>query len=300
MKIAITGASGLIGSAVARRLADAGHSITRLVRTPQAAEAPDAIFWDPSAKAIDAAGLAGHEAIINLAGENIFGVWTGSKKERIYTSRVEGTHLLTQTIAGLPVTDRTAVLVNASAIGFYGDRPPDQPLTENASPGAGFMAGVVRDWEAAALSARDAGVRVVVTRFGLVLDPDGLLLQAMTLATRFGLGAKLGEGTQPFPWTTRAEIVRVIGFVLEHETIEGPVNVVAPDVVTNQELTDTLAHVLGRPRVLKVPAFALAMLGDFGRELTTGARVVPAKLKEAGYEWQDPTLEAALRRLLKR
>lgn len=300
MRIAITGASGLIGSAVAGRMADAGHSITRLVRTRQAAEAPDAIFWDPSANAIDATGLAGHDAIINLAGENIFGIWTESKKERIYTSRVEGTHLLTQAIAGLPVTDRPAVLVNASAIGFYGDRPADQPLTEDASPGPGFMAGVVEDWEAAALSARDAGVRVVLTRFGLVLDPNGLLLQAMTLATRFGVGAKLGEGTQPFPWTTRADIVRVIGFIFDHEAIEGPVNVVAPEMVTNEELTDTLAHVLNRPRVLKVPAFALAMLGDFGRELLTGARVVPEKLEEAGYEWRDPTLEAALRRLLKR
>lgn len=299
MKIAITGASGLIGSAVARHLSDAGHSITRLVRSRQAAAAPDAIFWDPSTKSIDAAGLAGHDAIINLAGENIFGIWTESKKERIYTSRVEGTNLLVQTIVGLDVTDRPAVLVNASAIGFYGDRPGDEPLTEDASSGAGFMAGVVRDWENAALSAHDAGVRVVLTRFGLVLDPDGLLLQAMTLATRFGLGAKLGEGTQPFPWTTRADIVRVISFALERDAIEGPVNVVAPDAVTNQELTDTLAEVLDRPRVLKVPAFALAMLGDFGRELMTGAWVVPAKLKEAGYEWRDPMLEAALRRLLK-
>lgn len=300
MKIAITGASGLIGSAVARRLAEAGHSITRMVRSQQAAGAQDAIFWDPATSAIDSAGLGAHDAVINLAGENIFGIWTGSKKKRIYNSRVEGTRLLVQAIAGLEVTARPAVLINASAIGYYGDRPPDQPLPEDAAPGAGFMAGVVREWEEAAASAREAGVRVVQTRFGLVLDPDGLLLQAMTLATRLGLGAKLGDGTQPFPWTTRADIAGVMSLLLDRDTIEGPVNVVAPQAVSNEELTDTLAHVLDRPRLLKVPAFALDLLGDFGRELTTGAWVVPEKLEQAGYEWRDPRLEPALRRLLER
>lgn len=300
MKIAVTGSSGLVGSKLTAELAAAGHSVTRMVRSREAAAAPDAIYWSPSSGEIDVEGLAEHDAVINLAGENIFGIWTEAKKDRIYRSRVEGTRLLVQAIGGLDVTARPEVLVNASAIGYYGDRPPDRPLTEAAQPGDGFMAGVVRDWEAAALSGRDAGVRVVMLRFGLVLDPDGLLLQGMTLSTRFGLGATLGEGTQPFPWTTRDEIVRVAALVLERDDVEGPVNVVAPEVVTNREFADTVADVLNRPRVLKIPTSALALLGDFGRELQTGAWVVPEKLRGAGYEWLDPTLNHALRRLLDR
>ncbi len=300
MRVAVTGASGLIGSGVTARLLDAGHTITRMVRSREAATAEDAIFWDPAAGAVDADGLAGHDAVINLAGENIFGVWTEAKKDRIYRSRVDGTRLLADTLAGLDADRRPLLLVNASAVGYYGDRSPDQPLTEAAESGDGFMAGVVRDWEAAARAAEPAGVRVVMLRFGLVLDPDGLLLQGMATSTRLGLGAKLGSGAQPFPWTTRAEIARVVERVLERDDLQGPVNVVGPEKVTNEEFADTLARVLHRPRFLSVPAPVFRLMGDLGRELLTGAWVVPKKLEEADYPWLDRTLEAALRRLLDR
>ena len=299
MKIAITGSSGLVGSALVERLRAHGHAVTRVVRSREDAAAADALYWRPDDLDIDAMALAGHDAVVNLAGENIFGVWTESKKERIYRSRVQGTRLLAQTIAGLEDTDRPTVLVNASAIGYYGDRPADEPLTEDAAPADGFMARVVKDWEAATAPAADAGTRVVMLRFGLVLDPNGLLLQGVATSTRLGVGAKIGSGDQPFPWTTRDEIGRVVELVLEREDLHGPVNVVAPEKVTNEEFTDTVARVLGRPRFLKVPAFAVRMLGDLGDELLAGAWVVPAKLREAGYEWKDETLEAAVRRLLK-
>lgn len=300
MKIAITGSSGLIGSALTTRLADQGHAITRLVRSRAAAEAPDASYWNPSAGEIDAAGVAGHDAVINLAGENIFGIWTEAKKERIYQSRVGGTRLLAETIVGLDDTVRPGVWLNASAAGYYGDRPPDRPMTEDSPAGDSFMAGVVEDWEGATLPAAESGVRVVRLRFGLVLDPEGLLLQGMTLSTKLGLGAKLGAGSQIFPWTTRDEIVRAVGYILDHEELRGPVNVVGLEKVTNQQFADTVARVLDRPRALKVPAFAMKMLGDFGQEMLSGVWMVPEKLKSAGYEWLDPTLEGALRRLLDR
>ena len=299
MRIAITGSSGLIGSAVSDRLRAAGHTITRMVRSRAAAAEPDAIYWSPSAGEVDAEGLGGHDAVVNLAGENIFGVWTDAKKQRIYHSRVDGTALLARTLAALPEEDRPGTLINASAVGYYGRRPPDEPLEEGASPGDGFMARVVRDWEGAADPAREAGVRVVHLRFAPVLDPDGLLLKAMALASRVGLGAKLGSGRQAFPWVTRDEIGRIVPFALDHDDVAGPVNVAAPERVTNEQFSDAVARIFGRPRFLAVPALALRMIGDLGDELMTGAWVVPRKLEEAGYAWREPELEPALRRMLK-
>lgn len=300
MKIAITGASGLIGSGLTTGLTDDGHTVTRLVRSREAAEAPDALYWNPATGRIDAEGLAGHDAVINLAGENIFGIWTAAKKKRIYHSRVDGTRLLAEAVAGLDDTDRPTTWLNASAVGYYGDRPPDRPVTEEASAGDTFMAGVVKDWEAATGPAAEAGVRVARLRFGLVLDPDSLLLQGLTTSTRLGLGAKLGNGRQVFPWTTRDEIVRVARFILDRSDVRGPVNVVGTERVTNEEVADTVARVLERPRMLTVPAFAVKMLGDFGQEMLSGVWVVPESLQAAGYEWLDPRLEGALRRMLER
>ncbi len=323
MKIAITGSSGLIGTAVSDRLRGEGHTVTRVVRSREAAEADDAFFWKPSTHELDAPALAGHDAVINLAGENIFGLWTAAKKQRIRESRVRGTELLAETIAGLDDTDRPRLLINASAIGYYGDRPADEPMTEEAIPADGFMARVVRDWETATKPAADAGVRVVMTRFGLVLDPEGLLLQGMTVSTLLGLGAKLGNGKQVFPWVTRAEIANVVAFLLAQEVepeperqagtgpegdeipaasqpISGPVNVVAPEKVTNEEFADTVARVLNRPRFLAIPKFALKLIGELGDEISSGAWVVPAKLGTSGYDWIHPELEPALRDLLDR
>lgn len=298
MNIAITGSSGLVGSAVSTHLRAEGHDVTRLVRSRDAAGAADAAYWRPSEGRLDPDALAGHDAVINLAGENIFGLWTGAKKDRIYRSRVDGTRLLAATLAGLPPDRRPGVMINASGKDYYGDRPADEPLTEDASPGEGFLARVVRDWEAAADAAREAGVRVVHLRFGLVIDPDALLLQALGAASRLGLGATLGDGRQPFPWVTLDEIARVMSFVLERDDMEGPINVVEPDVVTNAEFTDTLARVLGRPRFLAVPRFALELLGDLGDTLLAGARVIPDRLEAAGYRWREQALEPTLRRLM--
>jgi uncharacterized protein len=298
MRIAITGSSGLIGTAVSRRLRSDGHSVTRVVRSRDAAAAGDAIYWSPAAGEMDSRALAGHDAVINLAGENIFGLWTPAKKRRIRESRVHGTETLAEAIAGLDVTDRPAVLINASAVGYYGDRPGDQPLDEQAAPADGFMARVVQDWEAATKPAAAAGVRVVTPRFGLVLDPAGLLLKGMTFATRLGLGAMLGDGRQVFPWVARAEIANTISFLLDREDLSGPVNLVAPERVTNQEFADTLAAILGRPRFLAIPRFALRLIGELGDEITAGAWVVPDRLVSAGYPFIHPSLEPALRELL--
>ena len=300
MRIAITGSSGLIGTVVSRRLRDEGHTVTRVVRSREAAEADDAFFWSPATHEIDVPALAGHDAVINLAGENIFGLWTKAKKRRIRQSRVQGTELLAQTIAGLSDMQRPAVLINASAVGYYGDRPPDRPVTEDAEPADRFMASVCRDWEAATTPAAEAGVRVVRTRFGLVLDPNALLLQGMTISTLLGLGAKLGDGQQIFPWVTRDEIANVMPFLLERADISGPVNVVAPDKVTNEEFADTVASVLNRPRFLAIPELALKLIGELGDEITIGAWVVPERLERARYAWVDRQLEPALRRLLDR
>lgn len=298
LRIAITGSSGLVGTALSARLRGLGHHVTRVVRARNAAAAPDALFWDPAAGEIDVEGLAGHHVIVNLAGENIFGLWTRAKKRRIHMSRVAGTRLLADSLAGLPERHRPSVMINASGADYYGDRPSDQPVTEEAPPGDGFLASVVQDWEGAMAPAREAGVRTVALRFGLVLDPEGLLLKATALSTRLGVGATLGSGRQPFPWVSRDEITHVVPFVIDHHDIDGPVNVVGPDHVTHRQFADTVARLLNRPRILRVPAFALKMLGDFGRTLLGGARLVPRKLETTGYEWRDPELEGALRRML--
>lgn len=299
MRIAIAGASGLLGSAVARSLEADGHAIIRLVRSRDAASAGDAVYWNPAEGVVEEAGLAGLDAVVNLAGENPFALWTESRKERIRGSRVGGTRLLAEALARLPEEERLGVLINASAVGYYGARPPGQVVDESAGPGEGFMADVVRDWEAAALPAEDAGVRVVLLRFAPVLDPGSLPLGPLALATRFGLGATLSDGGQPFPWVALADIPRVVSFVLDRPELAGPFNVVAPDRVTNAEFTDTIARVLGRPRFLRVPAPFLKVLGELGDEVLGGAFVAPRRLAEAGYEWADPSLEPALRRMLR-
>lgn len=297
-RVAITGASGLIGTAVGDRLRDLGHGVTRLVRSRDAAQHADAVYWRPAAGEIDAPGLAGHDVVVHLAGENIFGLWTPAKKRRIRESRLEGTTLLARTLAEMAPAERPRTLLIASAVGYYGDRPPDEALTEDEPPGDTFLARVLVDMEAATAPARDAGVRVVMLRFAPVVDPDSFLLGALTPATRLGLGATVGSGSQPFPWVTTDEIAHVVPFVMQHADLEGPINVAAPQQVTNAEFVDTLARVLNRPRLLRVPAPLIRLLGDLGEELLVSQWVVPAKLEAAGYEWRDPNLEAALRRML--
>jgi uncharacterized protein len=298
-RVAIAGASGLIGTAVSARLRGLGHEVTRLVRFREPAGAPDALYWRPDRGEIDADRLAGHHVVINLAGENIFGIWTRARKQRIRRSRLEGTSLLANTIASLPEPDRPRLLIMASAVGYYGDRPWDVPLTEDHPPGDTFLARVLVDMEAAAAPASRAGVPVAILRFAPVLDPDAVLLKAIALATRFGLGAALGNGGQPFPWVTRTEIADVVAFVMDRAELEGPVNVVAPENVSNAGFVDCVARVLNRPRFLRVPAPVVRLLGDLGKELLVGQYVVPQRLAAAGYEWRDPALEPALRRMLR-
>jgi uncharacterized protein len=297
-KIAITGASGFLGTAVADRLRGLGHSVTRLVRSRDAAHAPDALYWRPDQEQIDAPGLAGHQVVLNLAGESIFGLWTPAKKRRIRSSRLDGTAVLARTLAALPAADRPHTFMVASAVGFYGDRERDQALTEDASPGDTFLARVLIDMEAATGIAAEAGIRVVMLRFAPVVDPESPLLGGLVPATRVGMGATLGSGRQGFPWVTRNEIAHVVPFVLEHTELEGPVNVVAPQKTSNAEFVDTLARVLDRPRLLRVPAPLVRLLGDLGKDLLVDQWVVPAKLQSAGYQWRDPELEPALRRML--
>jgi uncharacterized protein len=298
LRIAIAGASGLIGTAVTARLRGLGHDVTRLVRSQEEAQAPDALHWRPDRGDIDARGLAGHQVVINLAGENIFGLWTSGKKERIRRSRIEGTTLLARTIEGMSASDRPGLYIGASAVGYYGDQPWTKPLTEDQPPGDTFLARVLVDMEAAAAPITQAGGRVAFLRFAPVLDPDAFLLGAISMATRFGLGAALGPGGQPFPWVTRVEIAHVVPFVMDRPDMEGAVNVVAPGNVSNAQFVDAVARVLNRPRFLRVPTPIVRLLGDFGTELLVGQYVVPRKLEAAGYAWRDPELEGALRRML--
>ncbi|MFP4056148.1 MAG: TIGR01777 family oxidoreductase [Candidatus Brocadiia bacterium] len=296
MRVLITGSHGLIGSALADSLRDTGHSTTPLVRS-QARQGE--VRWDPAAGAIDAAGLERHDAAVHLAGESILGRWTAAKKARIRSSRVDGTRLLCQTLAGLEHPPG-AVLV-ASATGYYGDRG-SEVLTEESEAGRGFLAEVCRAWEAAAEPARRRGIRVVHLRFGVVLSARGGALAAMLPPFRLGLGGAVGSGRQYLSWIALDDAVGAIRHALVRETLSGAVNVVSPHPVTNRELAKTLGRVLRRPAVLPLPAFVLRLVyGEMAdATLLSGVRARPARLVETGYAFRHPRLEAALRFLLGR
>jgi uncharacterized protein len=298
MNIVVTGASGLIGSAVVARLTAGGHRVRRLVRRPAQAEE---ITWDPAIGKIDSRGLEAVDGVIHLAGENIGARWTRSRRARIRESRVGGTRLLSETLAGLGRPPR--FLISASAVGIYGDRG-DQVLTESTPPGDAardFLVSVCREWEAAAAPARDAGIRVVHPRFGLVLAPGGGALRKMLLPFRLGVGGRIGSGAQWMSWVALEDVVGAVEYLLTAESLEGPVNVSAPEPITNRELTRTLGRVLGRPAVIPVPATALRLVfGEMAdRTLLSSARVVPARLIESGYRFTFPALEGALRSMLR-
>ncbi len=296
MELAITGASGLIGSALTRSLTTDGHRVVRLVRRP--ATGPDELQWDPMAGSIDAGGLEGIDAVVHLAGESIGGGrWNLVKKMQIRESRVRGTTLLAETIAKLD--QPPAVFVSGSAIGYYGDRG-DQVLTEASGPADDFLAQLCVDWEAAAEPAGAAGVRVVNVRTGIVLDRSGGALAKMLPLFRFGLGGRMGNGRQYWSWITLEDTVAAIRHVID-QPVSGPVNLTAPSPATNREFTRTLAKVLGRPAVFTVPSFGPKLV--LGAELAdallfTSARVEPAALAAAGYTFSHPTLEAGLRSVL--
>lgn len=297
MRVLISGASGLIGSALADDLANAGWVVARLVRPASSGEEgiEESVAWDPAGGEIDPAGLAGFDAVVHLAGEPIAGRWNQDKKDRILQSRVEGTRVLSEALAGLHPEVRPRVLVSASAIGFYGDRG-DEMLSEDAESGGMFLSEVCRQWESAAEPAGESGIRVVHPRLGVVLSGRGGALPAMARPFRMGFGGRVGSGKQYVSWVSLPDTVAALRKLIDDASLHGPVNVTAPNPVTNAELTHWLGRRLHRPTVLPAPAFALRLaLGEMADELLlASARVVPRKLLDAGFEFQYPALPEAL------
>jgi uncharacterized protein (TIGR01777 family) len=295
VRVLVTGAAGLIGSALVDRLVPGGHEVVRLTRSEPARSGE--YRWDPMAGQVDPAAFEGVDAVVHLAGESVAGRWTDAKKRRIRESRVRGTRLIAETAA--EQSRPPAVVVSASAIGYYGHR--DEPVNESSPPGEGFLAGVVRDWEAAAEPAAAAGIRVVNPRFGIVQSRDGGALHAQLPLFRLGLGGRVGSGRQYVSWVAIDDVVGAIEHALRSEGLSGAVNVTAPAPVTNAEYARTLGRVLGRPAVLPAPAPALKLvLGEFSSELLSGQAVMPDRLRESGYEFRYPDLEGELRHVLGR
>jgi uncharacterized protein len=302
MLVAVTGASGLIGTALVGRLQAEGHRVLRLTRSRPSG--PDQLQWDPMAGRLDPDALAKADAVVHLAAANIGDKlrWTARTKREILQTRVEGTGLVARTMAELakgPGGPR--VLVCASGAHYYGDRG-DEVLTEASSGGRGFLADVVRQWEAAADPARAAGLRVVHLRTGPIQDAAGAGLPKQALMFRLGVGGRFGSGRQWLSWIALDDIAGAYLHALAREDLDGPVNAVAPNPVTNAEFTATLARILHRPAVLHVPAFAPRLvLGEFADEmLFSSMRVRPARLQATGYRFRFPELEPALRHTLGR
>jgi len=295
MHVAITGSSGLIGTALSAALTAAGHRVVPLVRRTATA---DEIAWDPTAGVLDPADLNGIDAVVHLAGAGIGDRrWTESYKLQIRESRVRSTNLLCEAIAA--ADDGPKVLLSGSAIGYYGSRG-DEILDEESAAGKGFLADVCADWETSTALAAAAGVRVTLLRTGIVLSTGGGALKKQLPIFKAGLGGRFGSGAQWQSWISLDDEVGAIMFLLEHE-IAGPVNLTAPEPVTNAQFTKTLAGVLKRPAVLPIPAFGPKLL--LGAELATnllfeGQRVLPRVLEGAGYQFEHPDLETALRALL--
>ncbi|NNG47067.1 MAG: TIGR01777 family protein [Deltaproteobacteria bacterium] len=297
MKVLVSGSTGLIGSALVRDLAGEGYIVTRLVR-PSSERGKDAVLWDPGKGTVDLDGLAGHDAVVHLAGENIAGSsWTPKRKALIRDSRVGGTRLLCESLQRLARPPGT--LVCASAVGYYGDHGREL-LREGNPPGKGFLSEVCREWEEVTGEAARKGVRVVNLRIGMVLSAEGGALAKMLPAFRAGAGARIGSGEQYMSWIALSDLVGVIRHALATDSLAGPVNAVSPHPVTNREFTKTLGRFLGRPTIAALPAFAARLLfGEMANELLlASARAEPAKLLASGYRFRLPDLEGALRSLL--
>jgi len=300
LRVAVTGASGLVGRLLVPFLRAGGHEVIRLVRSREAARADDAVYWSVEEGEIDAPALEGLDAAVHLAGESIFALrWTEAKKRAILESRRRGTRLLAEALAGLD--GPPGVLVSASGVDFYGDRG-DEILTEDAASGESFLARVCREWERATRPAWKAGIRVVTLRTAMVLTPAGGALGAMLPAFRAGLGGRIGSGRQYMSWIDADDHVALIHHALRRSDLEGPVNASSPHPVTNAAFTDALGRVLGRPTLLPLPSPAVKLaLGDMGGELLLqGRRVVPDRALEAGFRFLRPGIEDALRHQLGR
>lgn len=300
MDIAITGASGLIGRALATDLQRDGHRVVAVSRNPAALRGLDALGWDPATARIDRVGFEGIDAVVHLAGAGIGDHrWTDAYKREIRESRELGTRLLAETLASLQRPP--PVLVSGSAIGYYGDRG-DEVLTEQSPPGEGFLAEVCIRWEAAAAPATEAGIRTAFIRTGIVLSAEGGALAKLLPLFRLGLGGRMGSGRQWWSWISIADEVRAIRWLIDHD-LSGPVNLTAPTPVTNAAFTKVLASVLRRPAVFPVPAFAPRLLrgAELADELLFASqRVEPAVLAGSGFTFSAPDLEGALRDILDR
>ncbi|MGW1811341.1 TIGR01777 family oxidoreductase [Streptomyces sp. NPDC002078] len=296
MRVAITGSTGLIGSALTRSLLADGHQVVRLVRdrsTAAPADGSECAHWDPVAGRVEPGALDGADAVVHLAGAGVGDKrWTAAYKRDIRDSRVRGTDTVARACAAS--ADPPRVLVSASATGYYGDTG-ERTVEESESAGDDFLASVCAGWEAAADPARQAGIRVVHPRTGLVVSAEGGAFGRLFPLFRLGLGGRLGSGDQYWPFISQIDHIAALRFALDTEELSGPVNFTAPEPLTNREVTRALSRALHRPALAAVPAFALrAALGEFAASITCSARVVPAALHKAGFAFAHPTIDAAL------
>lgn len=293
MKILISGSHGLVGKALTASLTRDGHEVIRLVRRERVMGQPE-VEWHPNQARIDAEHVEGFDCIVHLAGEGIAsGRWTEEKKRKIRESRVLGTGLLSETIAGLKHPPK--VFVCASAIGYYGDRA-NEVLNELSAPGKGFLSDVCIEWEDATMPAAASGTRIVKTRFGIILDRDGGALEKMMTPFKLGVGGRVGDGSQWMSWIALDDVVAGLRFVIDNSAMTGPVNFVAPEPVTNAEFTETMGKVLSKPTILPMPAFVARLaLGEMADALLLAStRVEPKKLLESGFRFKYPELRSAL------
>ncbi|MHC4554093.1 MAG: TIGR01777 family oxidoreductase [Planctomycetota bacterium] len=296
MKILISGSHGFIGSAVHKSLEQGGDQLLRLIRQTQIAHS-DEVFWNLPDNFIDHSKLTNLDAVIHLAGENLFGRWNEKKKQAIHDSRIKSTAFLAQTVAAKE--HKPKVLICASAIGYYGDRG-ELECTETTEAGDGFLTTVCREWEQATLPASEAGIRVVNLRFGVVLGKEGGSLAKMLPAFKMGMGGPLGDGQQWVSWVSIDDAVRAVEFSLNNENLSGPVNVVSPQPVRNKEFAQAIGHALHRPEVVPVPKRMLKfMLGEMADEtVLASTKVLPHKLQSKGFSFEHPDLETALAAVL--
>jgi len=293
MRVVLSGASGLIGGMLRPFLIEHGHDVHVLVRRDPRPDAQE-VFWDPGAGKIDAQALEGAEAVIHLSGQNVAVRWTSQRKQELIDSRVQSTRLLSETLARL--SSRPKVLIAASAIGFYGERG-DEIVTEDSPAGAGFFPDLCQAWEAASHPARDAGIRVVNFRIGVVLSAKGGALGKMLTPFRLGLGGRIGSGRQYLSWIASDDLLAAMYLCLTDDRFTGPVNAVGPAPATQKEFARTLARVLRRPAIFPLPAFMVRLLfGEMGRTLLLGStRILPARLAEHNFRFKHTILEDALR-----
>ncbi|MDP2654329.1 MAG: TIGR01777 family oxidoreductase [Candidatus Omnitrophota bacterium] len=297
LNVAITGSTGFIGQTLVSRLRQEGHTVTRFLRPgPRRVFNEQTADWDPEQGMIDVRSLENQDIVIHLSGASIAGHrWTPSYKRAILDSRVNGTQLLSKTIARLAKPPK--VLLSASAVGFYGPHPPDRAVDESAPRGRGVLADVCAAWESATAAARIAGIRVVNMRIGMVLGPSGGALAKMLPPFWWGLGGPLGNGRQMMSWIALDDIPSAVMHLIRTDSLEGPVNLVSPKPVSNREFTKILARVIRRPAVLPVPPLAIkALFGQMGEELLlSGAAIYPRRLMDTGYEFHFPDVTAALK-----